>query len=370
MEKAKINKKLVLKRVLKPIIILVLVVTALFLIFLTTLFYYSTGKVKPSWSGNVGFAEKIFVEIGGIEQGMIIESKDASNPVLLFLHGGPGTTEYAAFKKYKVGLEDFFTVCYWEQRGSGLSYNPNIKENSMTLTQLISDTVEVTNYLCERFKQDKIFIMGHSWGTLLGSHVIHQNPELYHAYIGAGQVVNGTRSEKEIYEFMLSSARENGDDEVIKKLESLDINNNRIFSQGDYLGMRMEYVLKYGGGFTRDIRSMTPFYQLFLFCKAYTVEEKLNLIKGMEFSGRLMAHYVINADLFEELPSQEIPVFIMAGKYDYQTTYNLAYEYYEALDAPLKAFYTFENSAHSPMFEEPELFASIIANDILPHFIK
>ncbi len=138
--------------------------------FLTTLFVISPGRSKPflDQAGQVlagSISEKVFIKIGGVEQGMFIRGKDLKNPVLLFVHGGPSFPEYFLVEKYPVGLEDHFTVCYWEQRGGGISYTPQVTLESMTLQQLASDAIEVTNYLRNRFKKEKIFIMAHSGGT-------------------------------------------------------------------------------------------------------------------------------------------------------------------------------------------------------------
>lgn len=132
--------------------------------------------------------EKIFIEINGARQGMFIKSENTENPVLLFLHGGAGSPEVAFTQKYPTGLEKLFTVCWWEQRGAGISYRHKITPQEMTLEQMISDTITVTNYLRNRFSKNKIYIMGHSWGSLLGVLTVKQQPELFHAYIGIGQV--------------------------------------------------------------------------------------------------------------------------------------------------------------------------------------
>jgi len=111
-------------------------------------------------------SEKVFVNINGVEQGMFIKSKDATHPVLLYLHGG--MPDYFLTQRYPTGLEDYFTVVWWEQRGSGISYSADIPPETMTLEQMISDTLEVTNYLRHRFGKEKIYLMGHSGGTFIG----------------------------------------------------------------------------------------------------------------------------------------------------------------------------------------------------------
>ena len=146
-------------------------------------------------------SEKVFVDINGVKQGMFIQSKDASHPVLLYLHGG--MPDYFLTQKYPTGLEDLFTVVWWEQRGSGISYSPDIPTESITQEQLIADTLALTNYLRERFQQDKIYLMGHSGGTFIGIQAAAQAPELYHAYIGVAQMANQLESEKLAYDYML-----------------------------------------------------------------------------------------------------------------------------------------------------------------------
>jgi pimeloyl-ACP methyl ester carboxylesterase len=164
-------------------LILLCILIAGTLILFGVLFVMSPGKPKPflDKSGKVianSISEKIYVNINGVKQGMFIEGKNKNNPVILFLHGGPGMPEYFLAEKYRTGLEDNFTVCYWEQRGSGLSYSKNMFSNSETTEQLIADTLTVTNYLRNRFGQQKIYLMGHSWGTYLGIQVAARAPQL------------------------------------------------------------------------------------------------------------------------------------------------------------------------------------------------
>jgi pimeloyl-ACP methyl ester carboxylesterase len=150
--------------------------------FSTTLFIISPGRIKPfidqSLQHLVGsISEKGFVKMGGVKQGMFIRGKDLKNPVLLFVHEGPSFPEYFLVDKYPVGLEDHFTVCYWEQRGGGISYSPDVTLESMTLEQLASDAIEVTNYLRDRFNKEKIYIMAHSVGTAFAIQAVESYPQ-------------------------------------------------------------------------------------------------------------------------------------------------------------------------------------------------
>ena len=173
----------------------------------------SPGKPAPFLDENGSplagsISEKVFVNINGVEQGMFIKSKDVTHPVLLYLHGG--MPDYFLTQKYPTGLEDYFTVVWWEQRGSGLSYSADIPPETMNLEQMISDTLAVTNYLRQRFGKEKIYLMGHSGGTFIGIQVAARAPELYYAYIGVAQMSNQLKSEKLAYDYMLEQFRENG----------------------------------------------------------------------------------------------------------------------------------------------------------------
>ena len=169
------------------------VLLACILILVAVLMAWSPGKPKPYLDQNGtplagSISEKIHVRINGIEQGMFIKSKDATHPVLLYLHGG--MPDYFLTEKYPTGLEDYFTVVWWEQRGSGISYSADIPPETMNLEQLISDTLGVTNYLRSRFHKDKIYLMGHSGGTFVAIQAAARAPELYYAYLGVAQMAD------------------------------------------------------------------------------------------------------------------------------------------------------------------------------------
>ena len=152
-----------------------------------------------------GLSEKLFVDINGVPQGMFIQSKDVTHPVLLYLHGG--LPEYFLTERYPTGLEEDFTVVWWEQRGAGLSYSPQTPPETLTLEQLIADTVSVTNYLRERFGKEQIYLMGHSGGSFIGLQAAARVPHLYAAYIGVAQMVNARKSEKLAYDYLLERSK-------------------------------------------------------------------------------------------------------------------------------------------------------------------
>jgi len=339
------------------------------LIFSVVLLACSPGEAKPFMdeSGKPldgSISEKIHVNINGVEQGMFIKSKDSTNPVLLYLHGG--MPDYFLTRKYPTGLEDYFTVVWWEQRGSGLSYSADIPKETMTLKQMISDTKEVTNYLRKRFGQEKIYLMGHSGGTFIGIQVAATAPELYHAYIGVAQISNQLKSERLAYEYMLNKFRENGNTKMVRKLEAAPV----IMKDGmpdAYLALRDPSMHSLGIGTTHDMKSViSGIFLPSLICPEYTLIEKVNMWLGKSRAGiSILWNNILSTDLSKQVPELKLPVYFFEGIYDYTCSYTEAKSYFEKLKAPMKGFYTFEQSAHSPLFEEPEKMQHILKEDVL-----
>ena len=309
-------------------------------------------------------SEKIFVNINGVQQGMIIKSKDITNPVLLYVHGG--MPDYFLTQKYPTGLEDYFTVVWWEQRGSGLSYSPDVPQETITSEQLISDTLEVTNYLRNRFGKEKIYLMGHSGGTFIGIQAAAQAPELYYAYIGVAQMSNQLESERLAYEYMLQKFKDNGNTKMVRKLEAAPVTIKDGIPDS-YYALRDGAMHSLGIGTTHDMKSViSGIFLPSLTFREYTVREKFNLWRGKSQSGvSSIWNEIIATDLTTQVTELEIPVYILAGRYDYTVNYDLQKNYFMKINAPKKGFYTFENSAHSPLFEEPESFIEIMVNDVL-----
>jgi pimeloyl-ACP methyl ester carboxylesterase len=340
------------------------------LILMGVLLLWSPGKPKPfvDESGNPlagSLSEKIRVTINGVEQGMFIKSRDATNPVLLFLHGGPGMPEYFLTQNYPTGLEEDFTVAWWERRGAGLAYSPDIPLETMTVEQSISDTLAVTNYLRQRFGKEKIYLMGHSGGSFVGLQAAARAPELYHAYIGMGQMTYQLKSEKLAYDYMLQKFKETGNSRMARILEEAPVTLTPPLPPA-YEAARDEAMHSLGIGTTRDMKSVVtgiflPSWQF----REYTLAEKVNLWRGKLFSHAILWNEMIATDLTQQVTELEIPVYFFHGRYDYTCSYTLAKSYLEQLNAPLKGFYTFEQSAHSPIFEEPEKVRKILLEDVV-----
>lgn len=355
-----------ISRILKWLMFLVGGILILLLVVVCVLWIKSPGTAQPLRDssgeviqGSISTIEK--VTIGGVEQHVIIRGANADNPVMLFIHGGPGSPELAFIKDLNPEIENDFIMIHWEQRGAGKSYSKDIPPETMTLEQFIADTHEITEYLIERFDRKKIFIMGHSWGSLLGILTAHQYPDLYYAYFGIGQVAKQLEGEKISLEWVKEQARERNDEDAIKALSELrfpDLDSSDS-TWLDYLLKQRMYVAKFGGSM-RNITGMWPMIKMLINTKEYTLTEKLNYMKGSLFSLNHLWREVVNADLLPRIDSMQVPVYIFQGVHDYQTPYSIAKDFYDRLKAPEKELFTFENSAHAPIVEEADKFNSIV----------
>ena len=322
------------------------------------LFLDENGKPLPN-----SISEKIFVDINGVKQGMIIRGKDLNNPVLLYVHGGMPDTFLN--QRYPTGIEEVYTVVWWDQRGAGLSYSPDIPRQTLTLKQMTSDTLAVTQYLRQRFGKEKIYLMGHSGGTFIAIQAARQSPELYSAYIGMAQMSDQFKSEQIAYEYMLQEYRKNGNTRMVRKLQAAPVTADEI--PNAYLAVRDAAMHGLGIGTMHNMRSVERdlFLESFRY-RGYTLKEKIYFWRA-KFSSGVSALWKENiaTDLSQAAPELEMPVYFLEGIYDYTCSYTEAKAYFEKLDAPVKGFYTFEHSAHSPLFEEPGKTLQIFREDVL-----
>jgi pimeloyl-ACP methyl ester carboxylesterase len=353
----------------RVMLIVVSILLGLILVLLGGLVALSPGRMQPlvdetgrPQAGSL--SEKVFVSINGVRQRMLIQSRDISRPVLLYLHGG--MPEYFLQQKYPTGLEEIFTVVWWEQRGSGLSYSPDIPTDSMTVEQMVSDTIAVTNYLRQRFGKERIYLMSHSGGTFIGIQAAARAPELFHAYIGVAQMSSQLMSEKLAYDYMLQRFRAEGNTAMVRRLEASPVTLDDG-TPAAYLALRDPGMHPLGIGTTHDMKShITGVFLASLTCPEYTPMEKFRMWQGKARSGvSPFWETMTTTGLSRHVPRVDIPVYFLHGIHDYTVSYTEAKSYFERLEAPVKGFYTFQNSAHSPIFEEPEKARSILREDVL-----
>ena len=357
-------------RVKRTMMAAVLVFAAVLLVGVGYLIIISPGRPDPlrNANGDVipgSLSERVTVEIGGIPQSMIIQSVDPANPVLLFIHGGPGMTEFFMEQDYPTGLEQHFTMVWWEQRGAGMSFSAGIPPETMTMAQMISDTIKVADYLRNRFRQDRILLLGHSWGSYLGIQVAAKAPDRFLAYVGMAQMVHQLRSEVMAHDYLLSVYRARGDAGMVRRLQAAPVNMEDGLSP-TWMRLRDAAMHGAGVGHTRDINSViTGIFLPVWRVRAYTVIDKINVWRGKLWSQPFFWEDMLRDDLATRLTEFELPVYVFVGQHDQTASPTLSRAYFDAIDAPVKGFYAFDGSAHSPLFEEPERATQILLQDVL-----
>lgn len=349
--------------------IFILVVVLSGLAFVGAVSLNSSGRPRPfldkdgkPLAGSI--SEKAFVEINGAKQGMFIKGKRLENPVLLYLHGG--MPDFFLTQRYPTGLEDLFTVVWWEQRGAGISYAGGIDPKTLNSRQLIEDTKTLSRHLCRRFGRDKIYLMGHSGGAFIGLQAAAEAPELYHAYIGVAQMVNQRASEKEAYDEMLRSFEQRGDKGMVRRLRRAPVPSQGPIPKA-YLAVRDKAMHRSGVGTMHTMGSV--FSGLFipsLFFREYSFADKIKLWRAKASAGlSVIANEILTTDLSQKISRLDVPFYVFHGSLDRTVSYALSKIYFQQVQAPVKGFYTFAGSAHCPLFEEPGKMARILISDVL-----
>lgn len=289
-----------------------------------------------------------------------IRTCDINNPVVLFLHGGCGSPDRAQVIKYQSPLADKFTLVAWDQRGAGLAYNKE-EAKSLVLTKdvYVEDAHNVVCYLKERFNKDKIIIVGHSFGSVLGVWLADKCPDDICAYIGVGQCIDYIENEKLSYEWALNEAKRLNDRKAINTLQKIGSPSNGKYS-GNHVKsiMKQRSILhKYGGA---TYANRKPYWQELLFHdvpilhKEYTLSQLIKYVKGLSYSPN-QPLATTNPDFMNTVKSLDVPVYLLLGRHDRNCVSALAEQWLNLLNAPEKQLIWFENSAHSPQWEEPEL---------------
>ena len=307
------------------------------------------------------------LELGGVTQWVMVRTENRFNPVILFVHGGPGAVETSLLPHYNRDLEKHFTVVTWEQRGAGRSNHRSVPDSSITVEQILTDLHDLVGYLKHRFRQEKVFLMGHSWGSVLGLMAVDQTPEDFHAYVGIGQVVDLEMNLRCSYDEISRMAKEREDPDAISMLARLDLSIQGIRkNQVDDL-MKMRHWLARNG---RLFYGKNGYYQLgliTLLSRAYSLTDLVRVATGLNRSKRLLWNQGLFDIRFpEKVREVEVPVFFASGAYDLLTCTSVTESYFNMLQAPRKEMMVFESSAHCPIFEEPERFNRWVIERLLP----
>ncbi|MBD5478774.1 MAG: alpha/beta hydrolase [Lachnospiraceae bacterium] len=343
--------KKIIPKLLKITKVLLLTLLSLLLIFLIIRFI---GKALNNRTPKGGINESMYVEINGTQQWISIYGEDINNPVLLYLHGGPGSSTSAYDYAFTRQWADVYTVVTWDQRNCGKSYEKSQNDTALTYELMMSDGLEMTKFLIDYLDKEKITILGHSWGTYYGCNLVLAYPQYYDCYIGTGQLVDMYQNEVAFKEI----AREwVGDDE--EGLELLASITPGHYTE-EYFRARNLLMQKYGYDMLRDgtdynvlaAEIFNPYYSLPDWVKLLNSDASV-------YTDFLMSDEFNKFSLLGKT-EYEVPYYNINGDCDYQTNYVQAQEYFDEIDTPYKRLYMMEDTTHGLLESKSEAFSEIL----------
>jgi pimeloyl-ACP methyl ester carboxylesterase len=319
-----------------------------------------------------GIETQLAIPVNGTRQWISVRGNDARNPILLFLHGGPASPDMPLAWTFQTPWEDYFTVVQWDQRGAGKTYAANDPAKvaaGMTIAGMTADAEQVVTYLRRTYGKKKIFLLGHSWGSVLGVRLARAHPDWFHAYIGVGQIANMRDSEADGYRFALEAARKEGNRKALDDLATiapypapdkpLDLAS---------IGTQRKWLEHYGGlawgrtsfKFDSDAEKIAP---------EYSDSDLAALDQGSLFSLGHLLGPLTEVD-FSHDTRFELPILLFLGRHDYSVSHNVSARWFATLHAPAKKLVWFEDSAHMVMQEQPGRFLMHLVNDARPYAVK
>lgn len=319
------------------------------------LLYIVVNLIRPTWTpaikGDNSISELRKVNIGDTELEIMIRGNDRDNPVLIFVHGGPCCSEIPYVRKYQDELEKDFTIVHYDQRGSGKSYVFGEDYSEITVATHVSDLVELTKYIESYLEKEQVILVGHSFGTYIATMAVAQQPELYQAYVGIGQMSNPIEGELNNLYRCIEAAEEAGNEEDSNYLKNLE----QSILEGEIITPR-NYVRKYGFA-ARKINDNGDYLLGFLFGTEYNWLDAIRFYTAsIKYQDNLIVEST-NNPITQIVTEINVPVYFVMGKYDGMTSPESAQKYLENITGDgIKEFLLFEESAHYPQFEEEQKF--------------
>jgi proline iminopeptidase len=314
-----------------------------------------------------GVQDDFTVTLGGARQVVNVRGADRANPILLYIHGGPGSTEMPMAWTFQRPWEDFFTVVQWDQRGAGRSYplnDPKAIAPTMTLDRYRDDTIALIELLRSKYGKRKIVLLGHSFGSAVGLAVAAKRPDLLYAYVGMGQLIDWQENERLGFDWTLAQARAAHNVQAIRELEALQPYPGDGALTVDRISTERKWSIEYGAlaanrsnvDFYFDIRHLSP---------DYSPADLTAHAAGSLFTITTMLPRLTDTG-FRDLHRLRVPIILFEGRHDYTTPWPIADDWMKRLSAPSKRIVWFQNSAHLPMIEEPGRVLQALVNDVRP----
>lgn len=302
------------------------------------------------------------VEVNGHDLTLMIRGRSVDNPVLLFLAGGPGGSELGAMRRHLEELEAHFTVVTWDQRGTGTSYHELDPADTLTLQGSVDDTIVVTDYLRERFGQDRIHLLGQSWGTTLGVLAVQGHPERYEAFIGVGQMVSQLATDQIFYDDTLEWASDNGDEGLVDQLIEIGPPPyDRMLNYELALANEQE-IYRYDHSLNSEGEGQMSEN---LLVSEYALIDQVHVLGGFMDTFSILYPQLQGIDFRDSATEFEIPMFFVQGAHEAPGRADVFEDWYPMIDAPIKDVAVFETSGHRPLWEQPDEFVDYMVDVVL-----
>jgi proline iminopeptidase len=358
-------------RILKWIIIGLLVVLALGVCTLSVARYamYTTADGIRKITSHDGIEIRQQVTLGGTKQWITIRGHHKDNPVLLFIHGGPGAVDMPISHGFQTPWEEYFTVVQWDQRGSGKSYagiDKDAVKKTLTVDRMVTDAEELTAYLRKLIGQEKIIVVGHSWGTLVGVMLAKRRPEWLHAYVGMAQAVSMMENERQKYAYALREAKRRRDVTTLAELKTIAPYPTPGHADFDKVLTLGNAVNNYDDA-SRAV-DISQGLSLLLSSPDYSAMDIYRYITGESglFPALALFDEIMTIDLNKLGPKFDVPVIMFSGRHDWVTPTPISTAYFNSIEAPQKKLIWFEHSGHNIFTDEPGAVFVALVNEVRP----
>lgn len=308
------------------------------------------------------------VEINGTRQTIYLAGASRDNPVLLWLDGGPGGSEVGWVRPYLGPLHEHFTIVCWDQRGTAASYRAG--RDGLTVEQFTDDVIALSKLLAARFNQEKIFLVGHSWGSVIGLLAAHRQPQLFHAYIGAAQQVNAVENDTIGYEMILEGAKAAGDTKVVRIMEEIGyppyvktLEDGSVVPDGDAYFQVLSRLYHYSPPAPADVYHCSE--KMFL-APEHSLFDRINLIRGVVRGVKQIYPQLADLDFERDITELACPLFLINGRYDYSCVATISERWYNKVAAPVKGLLWLEDSGHNAVYSEADEFMRYMVETVRP----
>lgn len=299
-----------------------------------------------------------YIDVSGEQQYLLHYPANGEKPLLLFLHGGPGMAESVFAYAFQDGLADYFSTVYWDQRGAGKTLaKSSCRSSYPTVEELLGDMRIVVGYLKQTYKKQKVAILGHSWGSMLGTLFAQKYPEEVECYIGAGQIIDILENERHGYNKLKEMIHKANNRKDLERLARIGEYPEAAYSKEMIKKIQQIRILQ---GKYRLGMDFKPVIKALLRSPVFRLPDILSLVRGMS-NNKPVWNYLFSHTLLHAVPAYEVPVFYILGDRDFQAPQPIASQYFDSVQAPAKKKYIIQDAGHFMMLDQPAAYREILA---------